>query len=119
MRLRYVLHMCDIVLLICMDNYLVELVASTFAQALIYTHFLCIRPVNALEILRKCVVSHEPSLLEPATNIKNASAGSYLRACMLCLVDKATGLEFRIWEWTMFLDILVQGSKCIIWPIKL
>ena len=30
---------------------------------------------------------------------------------MLRLVDKASGLEFRIWEWTMFLDMLVQGVK--------
>ena len=119
MRFRLVLHMCDIVLLICMDSYLCELVASTITQAFIHTHLLCIRPVKALEILRKCVDSNEPSLLEPATNIKNSSAGSYQYVCMLCLVDKASGLEFRIWEWTMFLDILVQGSKCIIWPIKL
>ena len=111
--------MCDIVILICMDSYLVELVASTFPQALNYTHFLCIGPVNALEILHMCIDLREPSLLEPATNIKNSSAGSYQWACMLCLVDKASGLEFRIWEWTMLLDILVQGSKCIIWPIKL
>ena len=77
MRFRYVLHMRDVVLLICVDSYLVELVASTFTQAFIYTHLLCIRPLNALEMLRMCVDSHEPSLLEPATNIKNSSAGSY------------------------------------------
>ena len=88
--------MCDIVLLICMDSYLVELVASTFTQAFIYTHLLCIRPMNALEILRMCVDSHEPSLLEPATNIKNSSVGSYQCACMLCLVDKTSWLEFQI-----------------------
>ena len=63
------MHMRDVVLLICMNSYLVELVASTFTQAFIYTHLLCIRPVNALEILRMYVDSHENSLLEPATNI--------------------------------------------------
>ena len=60
--------MRDVVLLICMNSYLVERVAS---------NLLCIRPVNALEMLRMCVDSHEHSLLEPATNIKNSSAGSY------------------------------------------
>ena len=54
MRFRYFfLHMRDVVLLICMNSYLVELVASTFTQAFIYTHLLCIRPVNALKILRR------------------------------------------------------------------
>ena len=76
-RLFFFVHMRDVVLLICINSYLVERVASTFTQAFIYTHLLCIRPVNALEMLRMCVDSHEHSLLEPATNIKNSSAGSY------------------------------------------
>ena len=65
----FFLHMRDVVLLISMNSYLVELVPSTFTQAFIYTYFLCIGPVNALEILSMCVDSHEHSLLEPATSI--------------------------------------------------
>ena len=59
MKFSFFLHMRDVVLLICMNSYLVERVASTFTKAFIYTPLLCIRPVNALEMLRMCVDSHE------------------------------------------------------------
>ena len=52
-------------------------------------------------------------ITEPATNIKKSSSGSYQWACMLSLVDKASGLELRIWEWTMFLDMLVGGQNVL------
>ena len=57
-----------------------------------------------------CIDSHEPSLLEPATGIK-----IHLLAHISEPACYPSGLEFRIWEWTMFLDILV----CIIWPINI
>ena len=36
-------------------------------------------------------------------------SGASGEECFFALFDKASERDFRIWEWTMFFDILIEG----------